>query len=220
VPYQQISATVPREKSDIISDELTAQAALAITLASANSEEVFQLKDERPLWEKTIIKALFADDWPIKITMQELKKKFPDISWELEAIADEDWVRKTQENFPAQNFANKLWVLSSWEDINEFPGQKIRIDPGLAFGTGTHDTTKLCLEFLANNAPANKTVIDYGCGSGILALGALALGAKKVGAIDHDAQALEATRNNAQLNELRDGSLEIFHDNGQKNPAS
>ena len=109
-----------------------------------------------------------------------------DLDFHTEKIEDQDWVRLTQQQFHPKQYGDNLWVYPAWKDTDDLPGTLVKIDPGLAFGTGTHPTTSLCLTWLADNPAKDKTVIDYGCGSGILSLAALALGAKHVFAIDHD----------------------------------
>lgn len=214
--FIQLSAVIKPEAGDMVSDALIAEACLAVTMDAADNEEVFQVDpQEQPLWQHTAIHALFPEQWDITTTIANLNQQFPNIEWQLANIADQDWVRITQQNFPAQHIAHKLWVIANWEKPENFAGNKIRINPGLAFGTGTHPTTQLCLEFLANNPPANKTVIDYGCGSGVLAIAAIELGAKAVHAIDHDPQALEAAHNNAELNNITPDKLKISNSSAE-----
>ena len=116
---------------------------------------------------------------------------------------DQDWTRTWMEDFKPMQFGQRLWVYPSWEEVPEQADKTILLlDPGLAFGTGTHQTTALCLEYLDTHIKHNETVIDYGCGSGILAIAAKKLGAKQVIGIDNDPQAILASNSNAQKNTL------------------
>lgn len=213
--YLQITIETTRDAAEHISDALEEMEALAITLEDAQDNPLFQLQpQEMPLWESVKVKALFPEtaslDSIITELTQHLNTEAPMI-YQSELIEDQDWVRLTQQHFQPQCYANHLWICPSWH-TEPLTGHVVSIDPGLAFGTGTHPTTSLCLDWLAHNPPQNKTVIDYGCGSGILALAALILGAIHVYAVDHDEQALLATSNNAQLNtEITRDSLTVCY---------
>jgi ribosomal protein L11 methyltransferase len=124
-------------------------------------------------------------------------------SYRIEAIEDKDWVREWMDNFHPMCFGEKLWICPSWHQPPKPDAINILLDPGLAFGTGTHPTTALCLNWLDQADLEDKTVIDYGCGSGILAIAAALLGAKKVIGVDTDPQALEATQANAERNNVQ-----------------
>jgi ribosomal protein L11 methyltransferase len=119
---------------------------------------------------------------------------------EVEGVADEDWVRRTQAQFAPIRIAERLWIVPSWCGAVDADAINITLDPGLAFGTGSHPTTRLCLLWLARELRAGETVLDYGCGSGILAIAAAKLGARRVVGIDVDAQAIAASRANAKAN--------------------
>jgi ribosomal protein L11 methyltransferase len=118
------------------------------------------------------------------------------------AIADDDWVRKTQQQFQPICAAPGLWIVPSWCEPVDSKAINLRLDPGLAFGTGSHPTTRMCLRWLALNLSAGATVLDYGCGSGILAIAAAKLGAGAVDGIDADGHAITASRENARLNNV------------------
>lgn len=201
--WNQLILSTTAKQADICADLLLALGADAISFTDAQDKPVFQLQpNETPLWNKTKVLGLFSQDIALDNLLLSLQTQATKC-WdkiEVHYLMDEDWVRKTQQNFPPQCFANGLWVIPSWLNKSPYPDPKIIIDPGLAFGTGTHPTTILCLEWLVANRPTNKVIVDYGCGSGILSIAALALGAKHIYAIDHDQQALEATQNNMQLN--------------------
>jgi ribosomal protein L11 methyltransferase len=203
--WLQLHISLPADQADKLSDYLCEElGALAVTINPADDTPQFQLEPgDMPLWDKLVIVALFDPETNPDVIMAQLP------TCELvkhEILAEKNWVHETQKNFPSKCFANKLWIIPSW-DIGEYSDPKIRIDPGLAFGTGTHPTTSLCLQWLAENPPTDKTVIDFGCGSGILSLAACALGAQTVYAIDHDEQAVLATQQNAALNANIDKQL-------------
>ena len=123
-------------------------------------------------------------------------------AYELSRVEDEDWVRRTQSQFAPQRITSRLWVVPSWHSAPDAAAINIALDPGLAFGTGTHPTTRLCLRWLDATIRGGETVIDFGCGSGILAIAALKLGAARASGIDIDPQAVIAARENAQRNDV------------------
>src|SRR5690606_25394554 len=127
-----------------------------------------------------------------------------------EEIADQDWERSWMDNFKPMRFGRRLWIVPSWHEAPEPDAVNLLLDPGLAFGTGTHPTTALCLEWLDSQGLDGLQVIDFGCGSGILAIAALLLGADRVTGTDIDPQALEASRDNAQRNQLADERLPLY----------
>jgi ribosomal protein L11 methyltransferase len=118
----------------------------------------------------------------------------------LQAVPDEDWVRLTQSQFAPVEITPTFWIVPSWHEAPAAAEQVIRLDPGLAFGTGTHPTTRMCLRWIARHAATWARVLDYGCGSGILAIGAVLHGARSVDAVDIDPAAVESARANAQAN--------------------
>ncbi|MDF1795065.1 MAG: 50S ribosomal protein L11 methyltransferase [Coxiellaceae bacterium] len=203
--WYQLSLHCNAEQAELFADMLQAIDALSVSMLDAKDQPLFQLQPEdQPLWQDTQVLALFNLQTEAEQAQNLLQSQSTDtLHVNIEKIIDQDWVRKNQQNFPAKAFGSgekPLWVLPSWDNCDNFPQPQIRIDPGLAFGTGTHPTTSLCLRWLADHAPQNLQVIDYGCGSGILALACLSLGASHVTAVDHDMQALEASQNNLALN--------------------
>jgi ribosomal protein L11 methyltransferase len=141
-----------------------------------------------------------------------LKGIHPDkdnMAYKLEQLEDKDWEREWMDNFHPMKFGQRLWICPSWREVPEPEAVNVMLDPGLAFGTGTHPTTALCLTWLDGLDLKGKTVVDFGCGSGILSLAALKLGAKKVIGIDIDPQALQASLENAKRNQCED-RLELF----------
>jgi len=212
----QISVTVTADKIEALSELFADLGADAITMTDAKDEPLFQLTpDDEPHWQHTTVHALFDTNTPdfsaetIVQTIQKNNPEFQSLDFYIEKIANENWVSITQKQFRPQQFGKQLWICPQWERSMWEKSHRdkktiaVFIEPGLAFGTGTHPTTQLCLTWLANHPPKKLTVIDYGCGSGILALSALALGAKTVWATDHDDQALISTENNAACNAFK-----------------
>jgi ribosomal protein L11 methyltransferase len=190
---------------------LEAQDSLAITLVDAADQPVFEpVRGETPLWDNIILTALFPAGTEPEQLLQKLSsdyqpKKLPPVDFKI--IEDEDWERAWMDNFKPLRFGNKLWICPSWSKTPDPNAVNIMLDPGLAFGTGSHPTTALCLNWLDQQELSGKTVIDYGCGSGILGIAALLLGARQVIGVDNDPQALTASRSNCEKNQL---DLEIF----------
>lgn len=205
--WQQLSCNVEAAQVDQLSEVFLALGALAITCDAASTEKIFQenLGDE-VFWIDTAIHALFSNDAVTDViisAVQQSDQRFKGLVIDVETIEEQDWVRLTQAQFTPQCIAETLWICPREQEAtitDDLP--IVRLDPGLAFGTGTHPTTRLCLQALCQIDLRDKAVLDYGCGSGILSLAALGLGAKTVCAVDHDPQALEATRNNARLNNI------------------
>jgi len=206
----QLKLDVKRQQVDLISEVLSALGSLSLTFSDTHDNPIFEPPvGDTPIWDNTTITALFEntiDKKHIKNTLEEICdieqfdfSEVADKKWELESIAD----------FKPMLFGDNIWVVPSW--CSDFKAPKnaivLDLDPGLAFGTGTHQTTSLCLEYLDKNSPKGLTVVDYGCGSGILAIAAAKLGAKKVFAIDNDPQAVQATQDNALKNGV---SIEVY----------
>lgn len=189
-----------------------AEGALAVTLCDAVDEPVLEpLPGELRLWRRTRVQALYpaaaADALLIVGLAQRLGCSPGDIS--VRAVADRLWEREWLRDFHAMRFGERLWICPRHEVLADPGAAVIRLDPGLAFGTGTHPSTALCLQWLEELSRTQPgligcSVIDYGCGSGVLGLAALALGARRVHAFDIDPQALLATRENAEDNDFAD----------------
>lgn len=189
---------------------LLAHGAVSVSFLDAEDCPVLEpAPGETPLWENTVTLGLFQDDAdlaPVQVALRELLPDGADASITQELIEDQDWVRAWLDHWHPLKFGEHLWV-SPGEKIGEIKDPDaiiLKLDPGLAFGTGTHPTTALCLEWLTHHDLTNKVVLDYGCGSGILAIAALKLGAKKAICVDIDPQALTATQNNARENGVED----------------
>ncbi|MHC9512149.1 50S ribosomal protein L11 methyltransferase [Kangiella sp. M94] len=198
--------------ADSLSDYLMELGALAVTFLDAEDKPILEPKPgETPLWEHLVVLALFEAD--VDTSSIDAAIQSHDFAqhigqqYEWEIIRDQDWERSWMENFKPMQFGERVWIVPSWCETPEPDAVNIKLDPGLAFGTGTHATTALCLQWLDGADLTGKTVIDYGCGSGILAIAALLLGAEKVYAVDIDPQAIEATKQNLHRNGIESDRL-------------
>lgn len=208
--YQIKISGCPAAAVEQFSDELQFWGAVAVTLLDEHDNPVLEPgPGETPLWPDIIITALFNEAAARLIALDQIQSLYPDYQCQLSEFADQDWQRAWMDDFKPMQFGSKLWVCPSWSTPPDDNAVNIMLDPGLAFGSGTHETTALCLQFLEQTELKGKTVIDYGCGSGILAIAALKLGAKQVYAIDIDEQALEATKANAINNDIDLNQLSI-----------
>lgn len=175
--------------------------ALSVTLLDARDEPLLEpLPDATPVWKQILLRALFPVNHDPAILQAQLATQLKYRHWHSEILADQDWERAWMHDFKAMRFGERLWVCPSWLEPPQPGGINLMLDPGLAFGTGTHATTALCLEWLDANPPRDLSLVDYGCGSGILSLAALKLGARIVYGVDIDAQALRTSRSNAEKN--------------------
>jgi len=211
--WNQITFEVHKLEADLASEVLMGLGSISITYSDAQDNAIYEPPvSETPLWEFTRITALFEPEVSTKQIIDSLgiicNIKVEDTF----KIQDKIWEEECQKDFPSMQFGEKLWVCPSWNSKHAIPSDAIIInmDPGLAFGTGTHQTTSLCLEFLDENPPISMDVIDFGCGTGILAIAAAKLGAKRVLAIDNDPQAVTASKENAEKNNCAD-VIKIFH---------
>lgn len=185
--------------------------ALAVSCYDAKDEPIFEPPPESEpiVWQDSILVGLMDKDCPIEAIKDSLLEKFPKTKISAKALEDKNWVQLVQAQFPPQQYGN-LWVCPSWADpIKDEQAICLHLDPGMAFGTGTHATTHLCLDWVAHAQLKNQTIIDYGCGSGILGIGALLMGAKKVFAVDYCPQAITATQNNQIKNNLSQSQMTV-----------
>lgn len=193
----------PNQEIEQLSDELVEFGALSVMLTDKNDNPVLEPEPgTTPLWPEVIIQALFGEVFQAQYTRDHLTQTRPSLTCSLEVLEDKDWERVWMDDFKPQRFGQRLWICPTWSTPPEPEAVNLILDPGLAFGTGTHPTTALCLIWLEQANLKEKSIIDYGCGSGILSLAALKLGAAEVYAVDIDQQALQATQNNASANEL------------------
>lgn len=207
-PWLQLTLEAIDHNPEQLEDALLQAGALAVTLEDAGDQPVLEpAPGETPLWAHTRVTGLFDAQTDIEIVKGQLRRFLhapilPECR--LTALEERDWVRAWMDNFHPMRFGQRLWICPTHSDPPEPTAVNIRLDPGLAFGTGTHPTTALCLDWLDGADLAGQTVLDYGCGSGILAIAAAKLGAKRVWAVDIDPQALLASDDNASENEVED----------------
>jgi ribosomal protein L11 methyltransferase len=214
MPFLQLTLSLGAADPEPFEDVLLEVGASSITLEDAEDNPVLEpAPGTTPLWPRVKLKALFEPDMSREAILGALRtalgQEIPQAQFAV--IEDRVWEREWLKDFKPMRFGNRLWVCPGGQTPPDpelqVPGSEpciITLDPGLAFGTGTHPTTALCLEWLDANDVRGKRVIDYGCGSGILAIAALKLGAREVYAVDIDPQALLATKDNATLNAVQD----------------
>lgn len=200
--WQQLVFASSREQAPALEDALLELGALSVTLQDNADEPVLEPGvGERPLWQATRLVALYDNAADIGAVIAGLRAQFDELPpWQIEAVADQVWERAWMDSFQPMRFGRRLWVCPSWAEPPEPNAIVLALDPGLAFGTGTHPTTSLCLSWLDGLDLSGCSVLDFGCGSGILAIAALLLGAERAIAVDNDPQALLATRDNAERN--------------------
>ncbi|MDG6324421.1 50S ribosomal protein L11 methyltransferase [Glaesserella parasuis] len=211
--WVQIRLNSTDREAEKISDFLEDIGAVSVTFMDRQDTPIFEpLPGETRLWGNTDVVALFDAETDMKEIVSTLVKSklvATDFPYKIEQIEDKDWEREWMDNFHPMQFGKRLWICPSWREIPDPNAVNVMLDPGLAFGTGTHPTTALCLAWLDSLDLTDKTVIDFGCGSGILAIAALKLGAKKAIGIDIDPQAILASQNNAEVNGVAD-RLQLF----------
>lgn len=209
----KIDAT--EQNADAISDALMNIGALSASIEDANAETlaeqaIFGEPGDPPpgIWQQNIVTAMFDETTDVSLVIQTLSQDtgITQLQYHTERIADQDWVRSTQAQFEPIKITDNLWIVPTWRTAPHSSAVNIVLDPGLAFGTGSHPTTHLCLEWLSQQSldnPQNSfSVLDYGCGSGILAIAAKKLGASHVLGVDIDAQAIIASDYNASQNQV------------------
>ena len=206
-----------KENVDSVSDFLIALGAISSSIENTNlnqnNEELIfgePHNQSQQFWENNTVQALFDKSIDIELIKAALKTKFNafNLSIRISSIQDKDWVNLTQSQFSPIKIHDKLWIVPTWHEIQDNKAFNLILDPGLAFGTGTHPTTQLSLLWLIDNVNKDVTVLDYGCGSGILGIAAKKIGAKKVFGVDIDDQAIKSSRDNAKINDV-----EIFWNN-------
>ncbi|EKE77026.1 50S ribosomal protein L11 methyltransferase [Gallaecimonas xiamenensis] len=207
----QVRTNTTAQVAEKLGDMLMEQGALSITFMDAQDTPVFEpLPGETRLWGDTDVMALFTADTDTTQAQALIRSVLGEAApLKVEALEDKDWERAWMDNFHPMQFGKRLWICPSWRDVPDPSAVNVMLDPGLAFGTGTHPTTALCLEWLDGQDLEGKTVVDFGCGSGILAIAALKLGAARVIGVDIDPQAILASRDNAERNGVAD-RLELY----------
>lgn len=205
--WQEITFELDAAQAESYEDALMEGGALSVTLRDASNQPLLEPAPETtPLWDKLLLTAMFDEDADIDAVLTRLKDRLslgrlP--AYQVEILEDQEWRRSWMDYFEPIRFGERLWIcLSGYAKPDQPDAVVIDLDPGLAFGTGSHATTALCMQWLDGHSLADKTVVDYGCGSGILAVSAAKLGAANVIAIDNDPQALQVTGDNVQANQV------------------
>ena len=210
---REITMLADADSADALSDALLGGGALSVSIEDADADTANERplygepggEPERPTWRHNRMSVLLPPGTdPAQLlagACAGLSIPPPQIRHQRE-VEDADWVRLTQAQFPPTRIGERLWIVPSWHEPPDPAATNIRLDPGIAFGTGTHPTTRLCLEWLLQNLPRNARVLDYGCGSGVLAIAAAKLGAREVIGVDIDEQSLDAARANSERNHV------------------
>jgi len=212
MPWQSVRLLVDSKQAELLSDALMETGALSVSLEDADAGTA----DETPLfgepdyptaelWPHSIAQVLLEEHADVPETLAAAAKKagIPvPTEYTIETVAEQDWVRLTQSQFDPIPISPRLWIVPTWHDAPDGNAINLKLDPGLAFGTGSHPTTRLCLRWLDDHLAGGETLLDYGCGSGILAIAAAKLGATSVDGVDIDPQAVTASRDNAALNDV------------------
>ena len=207
--WLQIHITVEQAQVDFTETLLSSLGAVSVTLDDAENQDLLEpLPGETPLWNKVIVTGIFAQEDDEEIDVDSIvtfiQAQMPEAPLTHEFIEDQEWERTWMDAYEPIQIADGFWVVPEWMESPEPNAVNLKLDPGLAFGTGNHASTFLCLQWLGKTDVKDKIAIDYGCGSGILGVAALLLGAKKVYATDIDPQAVLATEQNAELNGVRE----------------
>ena len=206
-----VTLKVPPAQADVLVDALLESGAVSVDIADAfagTPRECAQFNEPgepaSPQWELALVSALFDDRADVPALLPpalEAAGCEPNHGYEVTPVAEQDWVRAVQADFRPVHVSSRLWVVPTWHQPPDPAAINLTIDPGLAFGTGTHPTTRLCLDWLDRNLHAGASVLDYGCGSGILAIAAMKLGATAATGLDIDPAAVLAARDNAMQNQ-------------------
>ncbi|NDL00068.1 50S ribosomal protein L11 methyltransferase [Photorhabdus bodei] len=204
MPWIQLRLNTTGQLAESLGDTLMENGAVSVTFQDSHDNPVFEpLPGETRLWGDTDVIGLYDAETDMKAVISQLEQ-VPELGkgfiHKIEQLEDKDWEREWMDNFHPMRFGNRLWICPSWRDVPDPDAVNVMLDPGLAFGTGTHPTTSLCLQWLDSLSLEGKTVIDFGCGSGILAIAGLKLGATHAIGIDIDPQAIQASRDNAERN--------------------
>ena len=211
--WLQIRLAITPDQAEALEDQLLDVGAVSVTFMDAEDQPIFEPDlNTTPLWSHTHLLALFEADTDPDALLAHLQLlrngELPE--HQIEVIEDQDWERSWMDNFQPMRFGRRLWIVPSWHAAPEPEAVNLLLDPGLAFGTGTHPTTALCLEWLDAQPLHGQSLLDFGCGSGILAIAGLLLGAEHAVGTDIDVQALEASRDNAMRNGIADERFALY----------
>ncbi len=220
--WLQIAINTTKNHAETAEDCLFAAGAHTVTLTDAADQPILEPgPDETPIWNTVIITGLFdfQDNQQVLLDAINLCLSNIEFSCDTEILQDQNWTRAWMEHFHAMQFGARLWVCPLHLEPPETDAINLRLDPGLAFGTGTHPTTSLCLRWLDQNIQEQDDLLDYGCGSGILAIAACMLGVQQADGVDIDPQALTATFDNAQTNQVTEKITTFLPDDYQEQHA-
>ncbi|ACX86097.1 50S ribosomal protein L11 methyltransferase [Pectobacterium parmentieri] len=213
MPWIQLKINTSGKVAEQLGDTMIESGAVSVTFQDTHDTPVFEpLPGETRLWGDTDAIALYDAETDMNAVIAMLEQDpllGVGFKHKIEQLEDKDWEREWMDNFHPMQFGKRLWICPSWREIPDPSAVNVMLDPGLAFGTGTHPTTSLCLQWLDGLDLEGKTIIDFGCGSGILAIAALKLGAARAIGIDIDPQAIQASRDNAQRNGVSE-RLELY----------
>lgn len=219
--WQQLTIATNPDLAPSFETLLEELGSLSVTMTDGEDQPIYEPPlNTTPLWQQVLVTGLFDEDTDLSQASQYFERRIGSAdNWQLsiERLEDQVWERVWLEDFKPIKFGKNFWVCSTEHENPEANATILTLDPGLAFGTGTHPTTALCLEWLANTSLDNIEIIDFGCGSGILAIAGLIMGARHAIGIDIDPQALTATINNAKQNHVR-GKIEVY--DAQQYPRS
>lgn len=199
------------DTAELISDALMTLGALSTSIEdayadTAEEQAIFGEPGDPPpgIWQKNLVSAMFEENIDIPDLMRALQNqtKLADLAYTTQVLEEQDWVRATQSQFNPIKISEKLWIVPTWHNSVDEQAINIILDPGLAFGTGSHPTTHLCLAWITQHVAPEHSVLDYGCGSGILAIAAKKMGARQVTGVDIDSQAIDASIFNADQNQV------------------
>ena len=213
MPWLQVRLAITPDQAAFYEDALLDVGAVSVTFMDAEDQPIFEPDlGTTPLWTHTHLLALFEGDADAEQVLAHLRLLTGDElpEHQVERIEDQDWERSWMDNFQPMRFGRRLWIVPSWHAAPEPDAVNLLLDPGLAFGTGTHPTTALCLQWLDGQVLEGCSVLDFGCGSGILAIAALLLGAERAVGTDIDPQALEASRDNASRNGIDPARFPLY----------
>jgi ribosomal protein L11 methyltransferase len=216
MPWQSLTLDVDAAEAEALSDALLAEGAVSVCVEDADAGTEAEVPryaepswEASPAWRRNRLSVLLEQATQAHLVLERAARAAglaAPPAFTRADIADDDWVRRTQSQFAPLAIGNRLWIVPSWHQPPDTAAAVVRLDPGMAFGTGSHPTTRLALEFLAREIRGRERVLDYGCGSGILAIAAAKLGAGRTDAVDLEPQALQATTDNARANDVAVGA--------------
>lgn len=213
MPWLQLKIITNRDAVNTIETALSKTNAVSITFEDNADQPILEpALGETPLWDSTRVTALYDAEVNTKAITGQLQQQLGELlqKYQWEQLEDKDWEREWMQNYQPIQCGENLWICPSWLAPPDPSATNLMLDPGLAFGTGTHPTTFLCMQWLATQEFDGKHIVDYGCGSGILAITALLLGAESALGVDIDPQALLATRDNAERNNIASAKIPVY----------